>query len=218
MQSIDTELLELKKLKKDGSLPDSAVEKTAAAISRGGVVVLPVDNIYAVAGVASLDVEKRIARMIKNPKKRFVHLISSYKMLDDLAMISKTEYDFLNRIWPGEITVIMKMKNGHGADGSIAVRYPHAKYVLDIVELVGVPLVFANIYRPITRFPMYRKNDILRSFTRTADLILLVEEFCRRHTPATIIDISAELLKVVREGKVTSEEIKSLYFLGRDEA
>ncbi len=101
MQLRETESIVIKKLKKDGSLPDEIIDRMSESLRANSLVLLPVDNIYAIAALASPENEKRISRSIKNPRKRYVRLISSFRMLDDMAVLTKNDYDFLNRIWPG---------------------------------------------------------------------------------------------------------------------
>ncbi len=217
MQIRDAEIIDLKKIKKDGSISEDLVTHVAGTLSNGGIVIAPIDNIYAVIGLAQPDVEKKIVRIIKKPGKRFVRLISSFKMLDDLAMLTKVDYDFLNRIWPGEVTVILRRRNGVVQHNSMAFRFPRSKYMLSIISRVDMPLIFANCYRGIGNYPIFRKGDIVRYYRQNVDLILIIDEFCRRHPRSTIIDITENNLKIVREGRISSEEIKSLYFLGKDD-
>jgi tRNA A37 threonylcarbamoyladenosine synthetase subunit TsaC/SUA5/YrdC len=207
----------IKNLKKDGSLGEEVIAGAVHTLASGGIAILPIDNIYAAAGIASPDMEARISRLIKRSKKRYIRLISNFKMLDDLAEFSKEDYDFLNRVWPGEVTVVLKSKNGNNPQGTIAVRYPRSKYVQAIISRVDAPLVFANLYRGVGKQPVYRKAEILR-LSQGAELSLVVEELCRRHQLSSLIDISTHVLEILREGRVSADEIRSLYFVGRDNA
>jgi tRNA threonylcarbamoyl adenosine modification protein (Sua5/YciO/YrdC/YwlC family) len=207
-------VINIKRLKKDGSVSDAIIKRISACLKDGRIVIMPVDNIYAAVALAAPDMEKKLSKTLRRVKKRFVRLISSFKMLDDLALFNKNDYDFLNRIWPGEVTVIFRRKQSPDAHDTMAVRYPRSKFLLSLINELERPLIFANLYKGITRAQVYRKNDIISSFKDSADLILVVDELCRRHPACSLIDISGLSLRILREGKVPSEEIKSLYFLG----
>jgi len=211
------EIKTIRKLKKDGSISDELISQVVRALKNREMVLMPVDSIYAIVGVAGPEMEKSISKAIGRKKNRFQRLICSFRMLDDLALITKSEYDFLNRVWPGEITLILKKKEG-AAGETIAVRYPRSRYLQEIISRVEEPLIFSNLYRGISKFPLYKKNDIIREFGDSVNLIILVEELCRSHPRSSLADISANSLKIIRSGKVSSEEIKSLYFLGREDA
>ncbi|RPI91746.1 MAG: hypothetical protein EHM32_10215, partial [Spirochaetales bacterium] len=136
MQSKETDTIFIKKLKKDGSLPDDVIGRVTESFRANSMVLLPVDNIYAIAAIASSENEKRISRSVKNPHKLYVRLISSFRMLDDMASLSKNDYDFLNRVWPDEITVILKRKNAERPGDTIGVRFPRSRFLQSIITAV----------------------------------------------------------------------------------
>ncbi len=210
-------IIDIKRLKKDGSIHAQPIRQVAEELLQGNLVVLPVDNVYAVAGLASPETEKRISRAIGRSKRRYVRIISS-KMLDDLAVFNKADYDFLNRIWPGETTVIFRRKNTLDPNGTIGIRYPHSRFIVSIIEAVGSPLIYGYLYRGFGRSPLFRRLDILKGYKNSVDLMLIIDELCKRHPLPSLIDISTHDLRIVREGKVSAEEIKSLFFLSEDEA
>lgn len=216
MHTKESELIIIKKLKKDGSINDEAIKSVSDCILRGEVAILPVDNIYAAVGIVSPKTEEKMIRILKIHKKKFGRLISSFKMLVDLAVYSKTDYDFLNRIWPGEIMVILKKKDYISTKDTIAIRFPRSKYMQSIIGNVDAPLIFSNLYSGITKSPQYKKNNIINIYKDRADLILIIDELCRSHPLTSLIDISESKLNILRGGKVSADEIKSLYFLGRD--
>lgn len=212
---IKTEVLTLKKLKKDGSIDSSIVDSIAQSLVRDKIVLLPVDGIY---GIVSIQEEKTLAAIdhVNGLKDNTVfRLISSFKMLDELASVSKMEFDFLHRIWPGEPVVMMK--DIANRSRVIPVRMPRGKYKQDIVEQVGRPLHYAPLLDKEKK-PVYRKKDIIDSLEDKIDMLLIVDEFCKEHGLPTVVDISGGSLAILNEGRVSAEEIKSLYFLGKDDS
>jgi len=210
------EIIVLKKLKKDGSIEESIIEKAASILREGGMVVMPVDNIYGIVGMAAPEMEKKISMLIGKPNKRFVRLIANYKNLDEIARIDKFQFDFLHRLWPGEVTVILPRKNDYTKQDEIAVRIPKNKLLSLLLEYMDRPLIYSSAFRKPRKI-YYKKDEIINAYRDRVDLILIIEELCKRHPVPTIINVSKEKLKIVREGKVPVEEIKSLYFLGKDD-
>ncbi|MDI9424254.1 MAG: Sua5/YciO/YrdC/YwlC family protein [Spirochaetota bacterium] len=217
MQLKETEILYLKKLRKDGSLPEEAIAAISQALRANALVLLPVDNIYAIAAVASGENEKRISRVVRNPRKRYVRLISSFRMLDDIAVLTKNDYDFLNRIWPDEITVIMKKKDATRESETVGVRFPRSRFLQSVIARVDRPLVFSHLYRGLSKSALYKKGDLEKACRGLVAKAVIVEELCKKHPPATIIDISGSTISIMRAGRVSVEEIKSLFFLRKTE-
>jgi tRNA A37 threonylcarbamoyladenosine synthetase subunit TsaC/SUA5/YrdC len=212
---IKTEIISLKKLKKDGSIDQAIVRSLAQTISLNKTVLMPVDSIY---GIVALQEEKTcdIIDHVNGLKSNSViRMISSFKMLDELASVSKMEYDFLHRIWPGELVVVMK----DITDGSrvIPVCMPRGKFKQDIIEHVGRPFFYAPML-DAEKKPVYRKKDMISLLEGKVDSLLIIDEFCKEHGLPTIVDISKGTLSIVHEGRVSAEEIKSLYFLGKDDS
>ena len=204
------DIIIIKKLKKDGSVDSEILQKVAGIIQQNGIVILPVDSQYEIVGAANILVENKLKTIIKSKSKRFVRLIASFKMLETLALVTKFQYDFLHRIWPGEVTVVVQCKDD--ATREIALRFPKTKFVQDLIETVGQPLLATNVVKHTKG--SIKVNDIVRVFGKKVDAIVIIEELCKRHPRPTLISIADGKLKILRSGKISSEEIQSYYYLG----
>ena len=60
---------------------------------------------------------------------------------------------------------------------------------------------------------IFNEKDIPKKF-RDICSVLVISEFNKNHSLPTLIDVSSEKLNIINEGRVSAEEIKSLYFLG----
>ena len=212
MRTREAEILAVKRLKKDGDLSGEIVERVVAALVNGAVAMLPVDNVYYVVGRSPSDIGKVVSGK-KPGTGEVVTLISSYKMLNDVAEYSKSDYDFLNRIWPGEVTVILR-ELAHGNGHKVFIRYPRNRFLLNVIDRLDVP-VYGTSASTAEKEIVYRKKELVSTFQGSVDLMVIVDELCKKHPHASLIDISGEALMIVRAGKVSAEEIKSLYFLGK---
>ncbi len=216
MRAKETEIIKIKKLRKDGSLSNEIVEKISNALLKEDLVVLPIDNIYGVVGLTEPKVMSRIAKIRRVNTVELVHLISSFKMLNSFAHYTKCDYDFLNRVWPGEVNVILHRRNGRETKKPVVIRFPKNKFIQRVIDSVDCPLIVSKAFDKKNEI-LYREEEILRRFVDRVDLIIIIEELCKKYPISTLIDISEGELKIIREGKITSEEIKSLYFLDKDD-
>ena len=209
-------IVKIKKLKKDGSIDEGIISRITDTIKNKGIVILPVDNIYGVVGITSAEIEDRISKVLSLDEKKTIRLISSFKMLNDIASYTKFDYDFLNRVWPGEVNVILKKKAADKENRCINIRFPKNRFLQSVISSVECPLFVTKIYNKRGAL-VYRQNDIVKGYGDKVELVVIIEELCKRHPISTLIDISRGELKIVHEGKVPSDEIKSLYFLGKDD-
>jgi tRNA A37 threonylcarbamoyladenosine synthetase subunit TsaC/SUA5/YrdC len=210
-----TEIITVRKLKKDGNLDRAISQKVGDLLKNGDTILMPVDAIYGIVSVMESRSMSLISRVTLEKEENFVRMISSFKMLNDIAAINKMEFDFLHRIWPGEL--IVHVRDIRYKNRSIPVRMPKSKYQQEIIEHVGQPLVYAALYKS-NHTIIYRKKDIITALDGKIGLMLIIEEFCKEHTLPSVVNISNGDLTIVNEGKVSAEEIKSLYFLGKDDS
>lgn len=208
-----TEIFNIKKLKKDGTIDPSISSRIASDIKEGKIVLMPVDMIYGLVALDTPQSRDSFTRITGEPEERFVRMISSFKMLDEVATIDKLAFDFLHRIWPGELIVFVENLRKKGTQ--ISVRMPKSRYQQEIIEHVGKPLMYATF--PSSGTPLYQKKDIIKMFEGKINTLLIIDEFCKEHTHPSVVDISAGTLTIIHEGKVSGDEIKSLYFLGKDD-
>jgi tRNA threonylcarbamoyl adenosine modification protein (Sua5/YciO/YrdC/YwlC family) len=202
---------DIKKLKKDGSIPPSCVDSIVRSLKSGELIIMPIDSVYGIIGLRRNDIINEIVSMTGENEENLEILISNFKMLEEMALVDKFSYNFLKRVWPGEVTVQLKNRMCK-ADCNLFMRMPKHKYILDIVNGVGMPVVYVPV-RTSVRKMIFNDKDILKRYKNTCS-ILVISEFNKNHSLPTLIDVSCDRLDIINEGRVSAEEIKSLYFLG----
>ena len=202
---------DIKKLKKDGSIPSGCVESIIRSLKAGGIFVMPIDSVYGIVGIKRDDIISEIINISGECTDSIEIIISNFKMLEEMAIVDKFAYNFLKRVWPGEVTVQLKNKSC-STEQNLFIRMPRHKYILDIVNGVGMPIVYMSARTSIKKV-IHNDRDILKRFKDTCSM-LIVSEFNKNHSMPTLIDVSCDRLNIINEGRVSAEEIKSLYFLG----
>lgn len=204
-----TEVIKIKKLKKDGTIDQEIIELMLSVYKIGGSILIPVDCMYGLIMAPEL-FEKLHAEKNKvmDYSGEASTLISNFKMADIYAEVGKHEFDFLHKVWPGEINISMKKKD---SSSSIILRMPKCRYMHDFINRTENPVMFMPAVSIKKR--IFRENEIIKTFSGIADLIVIIKEFCKDHIPPSLVDISGGTLNILKEGRVQSEDIKSLYFL-----
>jgi tRNA A37 threonylcarbamoyladenosine synthetase subunit TsaC/SUA5/YrdC len=172
------------------------------------MVVLPVDGIYGSVCVPRRD------NVIHDVKENNEIIASELSHIERYTVMSKKMYDFLKRVWPDEVTVILKMSGD--ADKSIRVRIPESVLSRTILESVGGILIFSPIQTDAGR-QIYKRLDIEQLALENGHPVFIIDELCRKHQPPTVIDLRDGRLHLVRQGRVSIDELSSLYFLGSSE-
>ena len=202
------EVVRIKRLKKDGSADRRLYQPVIESLLRGKPVIMPADGVYGVAAVPNGD-ERRCVDL--HPRAEL--LITELASLEPKILISKREYDFLKRVWPDEVTVTIAPADGIDP---VRARIPSNPVTRDIVACAGGVLFFALLTGKNGR-PLSRKTDILDMANVCGGDVMFVDEWCKCHPLPTVVDIRGGGLTLERKGKVSIEEIQSLYFLGQTE-
>jgi tRNA A37 threonylcarbamoyladenosine synthetase subunit TsaC/SUA5/YrdC len=202
------EIARLKRLKKDGSADGALYRPVIDSLCEGAAVIMPVDGVYGVAAVPKDD--EPVPPVHKVPSE---YLINEISVIESRARVSKREYDFLKRVWPDEVTVELDAKEG---DFPLFARMPANPVNRAVIAGAGGILLFSTLLGKNGK-PLSRKKDLNDLAEKCCDLVMVIDEWCKPHPLPTILDLRSEKILLVRKGKVSMDEILSLYFLGSAE-
>jgi L-threonylcarbamoyladenylate synthase len=178
------------------------------------VVLFPTDT---VAGVGcrfnSLEAIAKIRRIKKivghNP---LALLISDEKQLELLKVRrSRLSNLLMSKFWPGPLTLVLTAEESYPCSGegnTIGLRMPDADFLRKIINMVGMPLAAtsANFHgRPAPA----KLQDVNGAFRSLVDHVIEAD-LNSVGLPSTVIRIEGGVLRILREGAVTKDEISSL--------
>lgn len=199
------EIARIRRLKKDGSADRAFYLPVLEELLLGHAVLMPVDGVYGVAAIPSKGETAVSASSV--PAEILINDLAS---LSSHASFSKQEYDFLHRVWPDEITVMLNASEG---SGSVYARMPANPVNRDIIAGAGGILFFSTLVGKNGK-AVSGKKDLLQLAEKCGSRLMIIDEWCKVHVLPTVIDIRGGKLAQVRKGKVSLEEIQSLFFLG----
>ena len=180
-----------------------------STIKQGGIVVFPTDTVYGIGCDPYNENAVKSIYKIKNRSttKVFPILGFSKKELSEIAFFDDRANKIAEKYWPGEITLVLKLKDEKlrsilNLDKKIAVRVPNNECVLAILKecklIVGTS---ANISGSKSFV------DPEECFNNVSGYDLFVDGgLIHSNGESTIIEIDDEI-KVLRQGKITKEEI-----------
>ena len=114
----------------------AVISQAEAILSSGGVVISPTDTVYGILGSAANEsaVSKMFALKNRPAQKAFPVFVRDSAMARHYAYISDAKAKFLERVWPGPVTVVFNHKEKlpkvltDGLD-TIGLRIPHYPFL-----------------------------------------------------------------------------------------
>jgi L-threonylcarbamoyladenylate synthase len=190
-----------------------ARERAAREVARGGVVAFRTDTFY---GLGADPFDAAAVAAVNELKGRegkpILVLVATAE--DAARLIARTSalFDALAaRHWPGPLTLIAEAKPELPAlltagTGTVGVRLPADEHALSIVRASGGALT-ATSANPAGLPPARAASEAARYFPEGLALVIdggpsLTE------LPSTVLDVTGERPRVVREGVVTRGEIE----------
>ncbi|WP_138434382.1 L-threonylcarbamoyladenylate synthase [Winogradskyella algicola] len=189
-----------------------AVQKVVAVLKRGGLVIYPTDTVYGLGcDITNIKALERIAQIkgVKLEKSNFSFVCEDLSNLSDyVKQIDTSTFKILKRALPGPYTFILpgskSLPNPFKKRKTVGIRVPDNSIALALVSALGNPIVSTSI----------RDEDDIIEYTTDPELILekwdnlvdiVVDGGYGGNEASTIIDLSEDSPKVVREGKGSLE-------------
>lgn len=200
----------------DPDTPDQqTIIQAAKIIRQNGVVIFPAKCLYGVAANA-LD-EKAVQKVFdlkQRPKNNpILVLIPDRKHLKELVIsIPEAAEKLMDAFWPGNLTLIFEAgkhipKILTAGTGKIGIRVPIHPVAKALVQSLGYPVTgtSANLSGQESCFQILRLDPFI---TDHADLILDAGTL-KGGKGSSIVDITQFPPVILREGEVSSDQIKS---------
>lgn len=164
------------------------------------VLILPTDTLYGLVGLAysSLAVEKIFSLKKRSFDKSLPVHYSSIELVRKDCEIADIELDFMQKYWPGSLTIVLKKKRGSKlkfCGDSVAVRIPQSDVLLEIMQVLKQPLVVpsANISNQSN---IFKFDELVALF----GLKGVEQDGLLQQKPSTIISFLGGKMEVLRRG------------------
>ena len=194
-----------------------SLERAAEVLKSGGVIVVPTDTVYGLLGKAeSVHAVKKMFAIKNRPAEKafpiFVKDIASARLF---AYISDRKEKFLEKVWPGQVTVVFDHKKKFpnvltGGMQTIGMRMPDHPFVSDLLEQVDFPL--AQTSANISSEPPAKNRAELEHYFLNAenapDLVIDGGEVGGQSS--VVIDFTRDEPLVLRTGMITKEKLDQI--------
>lgn len=188
--------------------PQPRLIKQAAQIMRdGGLVAIPTDSAYALAGHTGDNPLLTRIRRIRGVDERhhFTLLCRDLSDIATYARVDNSQYRLLKATTPGPYTFILEGTKElprrllHPKRKTIGLRIPDHPLVSALLAELGEPLLSSTLLLPGEAFPLTDAEEIRERLEKDVDLV--IEAGPCRGEATTVIDLTGGSPELVREGR-----------------
>lgn len=188
------------------------MDKLRTILENGGAVILPTETVYGLfAQALNEDAVNRVYQLKQRPRDKAMNL--NVSNLNDIYFFSQNTPFFLeklyNRFMPGPLTIILKANDNvpfwvnSGLD-TVGFRLPKHEQTLRLIAETG-PLIgpSANVSGQESG---KKFSDIQAQFS--VDLPGIEDDQALTGIDSTILDLSGQKARILRQGAISREEIQ----------
>ena len=188
--------------------PQPRLIKQAAEIARsGGLIALPTDAAYSLAGVAGyaplLDRIRRIRAV--DERHHFTLMCRDLSEIATYARVDNRQYRMLKAATPGGYTFILEGTRElprrllHPKRKTIGLRVPNHPLALALLEELNEPLLTSTLILPGSSAPLADADEIRRRLEKQLDLVIDSGHCGMEMT--TVINLTGDQPELVRAGQ-----------------
>lgn len=180
-------------------------------VERGGLVIYPTETVYGL-GCNPLNIEavKKLLKLKGNRNKPLPVLASSIKDAEKIAVISQKGKRLATKFWPGPLTLVLHKKPVLPdvvtfCLDSVGIRIPDNEAALRLISLSGGLLIGSSANRS-KEGPPRTVQEITEELREKVEVVL--DGGATAHgTPSTVVDLTSDKPRILREGPIGLEEI-----------
>ena len=191
------------------------LKKCADLIDAGSIVVYPTDTVYGIGcDPFNDDSVLRLFKIKNRPLGKHLPILAgNMGPLTHLVKITKEANILINRFWPGQLTLILKLNDDsltskYAFDNTVAVRIPDNLCITNLIQLTKNKLLVGTSANLSNQPPFSNLQDIKTSNLKGYYAAIDGGKLNSSLSVSTIVDlIDSGNPKIIREGVVSRERI-----------
>ena len=182
-------------------------------LNNGEVIVIPTETVFGLAASAGNDeaIERIYQMKGRSENKPLQVMVSGMDMAKEYAIFDDNANNIADKYWPGSLTMILRNREGSNLsnlldyNGTIGLRVPDNKRVIDLIDSFGMPLAVtsANLSNEP---PILNIRDIKKIFGNEMPIYADKNENFSG-VASTIIDLADDNIKILREGRINGNDL-----------
>jgi L-threonylcarbamoyladenylate synthase len=196
-------------------IDQNLIKKITGVLQKGGIIVFPTSFLYGIG--ADVSNEAAIKKVFKI-KKRIYSNPLSILVKDEIEVkkiarkIPPIAENLMKNFWPGKLTIIFEAKDNvsemlTAGSKKIGIRIPEHPIAKAIVNSFENPITATSANISGNK-AIYDIKDVGSNFFKNFDLVIDAGRL-KGGSGSTIIDITDNDIKILREGAIKAKEIFS---------
>jgi len=187
------------------------VQQVASFLLKHEIVVFPTETVLGISCVAdSYPTFTKLLEAKNRPiNKAFPVVVGSYEDIRKVANVNIIQLNLIKKFLPGPLTVVLRKSKDYpdfltAGNNTVAVRMSDDEFTMKLVKAVGKPLLLTSAN--MSGEPVCQ-NDEEAMKVFNGRIKCVVKGSSRIGVPSTIVDLTGETPKILREGVITLEQI-----------
>jgi len=207
-----SQIFELTNASTDEEL-ETAVSAAAAAVSNGGLVVIPTETSYALICDAFNPEAVALLRMAKSQEQSVTIPVGAGNRatMDGIATFSELANDLASAFWPGPLTIVTQSQPSvllavKDEDAALAVRIPNHPVALAVLNAIG-PVAMTGAQRAGEK-PVL---TVEQAKSVIGDAATIYIDGGQLHgSQSSVVVATGDNLRLVRVGALTLDQLRAV--------
>ena len=189
----------------EGNIDISILRQAAEILIGGGVIAFPTETVY---GIGCLMSNKEAVNRIYSIKERdrkkplAVYLPGKRSLRDAIQSITPVAEKLISAFLPGPLTLIFRNKEGKSTGYRISLN----PVLGNLLDLLPEPMIGTSANKSGGKDPI-TADEVMNSIGESIDAIIDSGPGTSA-IPSTVVDCTGEVPIVLREGRISAEEIE----------
>lgn len=183
-------------------------------LDKSQVVAFPTETVMGLGIYFDDPKAYQLLNVIKNrpEDKPYTLMLGDVMDIEKYAYLSNRDLQIVKAFMPGPVTLLLKAKENvpgyitHNT-GVIGVRVPAMPLVCDFINCCEKPLLVPSANKSGEK-PALTSNEVKQIFGN--EVAYVFDSDSLRQSPSTIIDLTSEQVKILREGPISLEDINKV--------
>ena len=186
-------------------------QRIKEVLENHGVIAFPTETVMGLGVLYDDEEAVNKMNMIKGrpDNKPYTLMLFNKKDISKFALLDDRAKKIIDVFVPGPITIILKIRPGFPEwidlkTGKIGIRIPSYKPSIKVLKAANKPLLVPSANKS-GQMPALNSEEVFEIFGDSIDLV--IEGVSGKQTPSTIVDLTGEEIKILREGPLKTEDI-----------